>query len=212
MQEVQEMQVRSLSQGRSPGKGNGNPLQHSCLQKFMDRGAWWATVHRVAKSRAHLKQLGTAHMYTYSWFMSLYSKTQRRNATIVQFKKKRMSCHSGHWTLTLCKAVASAQLHWPQWAGGWRDRELKAGAVPGPPVPTCLEPSGLASLRNHAAPGRPCCRLAPQGKLQPLEGACDKWRLNGLLSVCKWSRQFHSFAPDGCLKWMNLICAWSVSV
>ena len=36
--------------GRSPGKGNGNPLQYSCLENSMDRGAWWATVHGVAKS------------------------------------------------------------------------------------------------------------------------------------------------------------------
>ena len=37
--------------GRSPGGGNGNPLQYSCLGNPMDRGAWWATVHGVAKSR-----------------------------------------------------------------------------------------------------------------------------------------------------------------
>ena len=35
--------------GRSPGEGNGNPLQDSCLENPMDRGAWWATVHGVAK-------------------------------------------------------------------------------------------------------------------------------------------------------------------
>jgi len=37
--------------GRSPREGNGNALQYSCLENPMDRGAWWATVHRVAKSR-----------------------------------------------------------------------------------------------------------------------------------------------------------------
>jgi len=36
--------------GRSPGGGNGDPLQYSCLGNPMDRGAWWVTVHRVAKS------------------------------------------------------------------------------------------------------------------------------------------------------------------
>ena len=36
--------------GRSPGRGNGNPLQCSCLENPMDTGAWWATVHKVAKS------------------------------------------------------------------------------------------------------------------------------------------------------------------
>ena len=39
---------------RSPGEGTGNLLQYSCLESPMDRGAWWATVHGVAKSRAHL--------------------------------------------------------------------------------------------------------------------------------------------------------------
>ena len=34
---------------RSPGEGNGNPLQYSCLENSMDRGAWQATVHEVAK-------------------------------------------------------------------------------------------------------------------------------------------------------------------
>ena len=36
--------------GRSPGEGNGNPLQYSCLRNSMGRGAWWTAIHRVAKS------------------------------------------------------------------------------------------------------------------------------------------------------------------
>ena len=40
--------------GRSPGEGNGYPLQYSCLENPMDRGAWWATVHGVAKSQTRL--------------------------------------------------------------------------------------------------------------------------------------------------------------
>ena len=43
--------------GRSPGGGHGNPLQDSRLENPMDRGAWWATVHRVAKSQTQRKQL-----------------------------------------------------------------------------------------------------------------------------------------------------------
>ena len=39
---------------RSPGEGNGNPLQYSCLENPMDRGAWWATVHGVGKSQTQL--------------------------------------------------------------------------------------------------------------------------------------------------------------
>ena len=41
--------------GKSPGERNDNPLQYSCLGNPMDRGAWWATVHRVTKSQTRLK-------------------------------------------------------------------------------------------------------------------------------------------------------------
>ena len=40
--------------GRSPGEGNGNPSQYSCLGNPMDRGVWWATVHGVTKNRTPL--------------------------------------------------------------------------------------------------------------------------------------------------------------
>ena len=43
--------------GRSPGEGNGNPLRYSCLENLMDGGAWWATVHGVAKSWTRLSDL-----------------------------------------------------------------------------------------------------------------------------------------------------------
>ena len=50
------MQVQSLGQEDSPGGGHGNPLQYSCLQYPMDRGAWWAAVHRVAQSQTLLER------------------------------------------------------------------------------------------------------------------------------------------------------------
>ena len=65
--------------GRSPGGGHGNPLQYPWLENPLDREAWWATVHRVAKSQTQLKWLST-HMYTHvhiythttsSWFPGL---------------------------------------------------------------------------------------------------------------------------------------------
>ena len=43
--------------GRSPGGGHGKPLQYSCLDNPMDRGAWWAAVHWIAKTWTRLKQL-----------------------------------------------------------------------------------------------------------------------------------------------------------
>ena len=47
--------------GRSPGEGNGNPLQYSCLENPMDGGAWWATVHGVAKSQTWLSDFTSLH-------------------------------------------------------------------------------------------------------------------------------------------------------
>ena len=44
-----------LGLGRSPGEGNASPLQYSCLENTMDGGAWWATVHEVAKSQTRLR-------------------------------------------------------------------------------------------------------------------------------------------------------------
>ena len=46
---------------RSPGEGNGNPLQYSCLEYPMDRGAWRATVHGVGKSRTRLSDFTHTH-------------------------------------------------------------------------------------------------------------------------------------------------------
>ena len=49
--------------GRSPRGEYGNPLQYSCLENPMGRGAWWITVHRVAKSQTQLKQLSIQACY-----------------------------------------------------------------------------------------------------------------------------------------------------
>ena len=51
---MQETQCSISGSGRSPGEGNGNPLQYSCLENPTDRGAWWATVYGAAKSQTWL--------------------------------------------------------------------------------------------------------------------------------------------------------------
>ena len=53
--------------GRSPGEGNGNPFQYSCLESPMDRGDWWATVHGVAKSRAQLSDFTITYGIFVRW-------------------------------------------------------------------------------------------------------------------------------------------------
>jgi len=48
--EVRDLRVDPRGSGRSLGRGHGNPLQYSCLENSMNRGAWWATVHGIAES------------------------------------------------------------------------------------------------------------------------------------------------------------------
>ena len=59
--------------GRCPGEGNGNPLQYSCLENPMDGGAWWPTVHRVAKSRTRLSD------FTFTFTFPVCNKTKVNN-------------------------------------------------------------------------------------------------------------------------------------
>ena len=58
-----ETQVQSLGQEDPPGEGNGNPVRYSCLENAVDKGAWRAAVHAVAKSRTQLSDL---HFH-FSW-------------------------------------------------------------------------------------------------------------------------------------------------
>ena len=61
---------------RSPGEGNGNPVQYSCLENSMDRGVWWATIHGVRKSRTQLSnQHFHFHRYMEKNIKSIFSYT-----------------------------------------------------------------------------------------------------------------------------------------
>ena len=51
--------------GKFAGEGNGNPFQYSCLENPMDRGAWWATVHGMAKSWTQLNMHTHTHTHTH---------------------------------------------------------------------------------------------------------------------------------------------------
>ena len=62
--------------GRSPGEGNGSPLQYSCLENPMDCKAWKATVHGVAKSRIRLSDFITIHKDNSKWIKDLNVRSE----------------------------------------------------------------------------------------------------------------------------------------
>ena len=110
------MWVWSLGWGRSPGGGHGNPLQYSCLENPMDRGAWWATVHGVSKSWTQLKHLS---MHT----RVVYSRVPQRmcHRCLTQKLKNGFPQPSG------------SQLGWGDWAPQIVDS-------------TCKEPSNFTTV------------------------------------------------------------------
>ena len=76
--------------GRSPGEGNGNPLQYSCLENPMDRGAWQAIVHGVPKSRTRLSDF----TFTFTFFRS-------HGASLVAQRIKRLRAMQETWVRSL---------------------------------------------------------------------------------------------------------------
>ena len=58
--------------GRSPGEGHGNPFQYSCLETPVERGAWWATLHGVAKSWMRVKRLNVHACEVYMVIFPLF--------------------------------------------------------------------------------------------------------------------------------------------
>ena len=68
--------------GRSPGGGHGNPLQHSCLESPMDRGAWWAAIRGVTKNRTRLSTHTHTHIHTAeSYFFVFLSASPSRDSS-----------------------------------------------------------------------------------------------------------------------------------
>ena len=90
-----------LGSGRSPGEGNGSPLQYSCLENSLDGGAWWATVHGVTKSWTRLSD------FTFFHFGGLRSRMPPSQ------KKKNHLKKTSRTSLT----VQGLRLHTPS-AGG----------------------------------------------------------------------------------------------
>ena len=76
---------------RSPGEGNGNALQYSCLENSMDRGAWWAIVHGVAKSQTGLRNFHF-HFFHFSYLNISHLNTNKRCKLYIEWIKTRSCC------------------------------------------------------------------------------------------------------------------------
>ena len=115
--------------GRSPGGGNGNPLQYSCLKNLMDRGVWSATVHGVAKSQT---RLSTAQQQTtlimQQTLGQLPGQEQGRVETHFWFphgalRRGNLHTHSpegvtGWICTTLCPLPLGSEVVWMEGVGG----------------------------------------------------------------------------------------------
>ena len=77
--------------GRSPGEGNGNPLQYSCLENSKDRGALWATVPGVPKSLTHLSDWAATHIGQFQKTKNFQKRTKGEIDGLAQFKSSRAS-------------------------------------------------------------------------------------------------------------------------
>ena len=96
--------------GRSPGVGNGNPLQYSCLENSMDRGVWQATVYGVAKNGIQLSMHVGAHAHTHThtcththslhpyWSVSLLWSSEWK-AVQFQFRATMFPCKGAMWMI-----------------------------------------------------------------------------------------------------------------
>ena len=102
MHETQETQLRSLGAEDSLGKEMATHSQYSCLENSMERGAWWATVHGVAKNWTQLSMHARTHMHTHTHTHTEYSSTgslfQVQDVS-VQFSSVAQLC------LTLCNPM-----------------------------------------------------------------------------------------------------------
>ena len=78
-------EVKLIAQNHAiSGEGNGNPLQYSCLGNPMDRGAWWAIAHGIAKSQTWLSEQQKRHLYVLSWLTCHLWGTRRSQNNILR--------------------------------------------------------------------------------------------------------------------------------
>ena len=118
--------------GRSYGEGNGNPLQYSCLENPMNRGAWWGIVHRVAKNQAQLKWLSTHTQKEREYIISVLLGSNANHYTLN---------YVGKWYVCCC---------WRVWEWrcrrSWRQHKWKLLCLTCSAHPICVKGSVFSPL------------------------------------------------------------------
>ena len=115
--------------GKSPGEGNGNPLQYSCLENSMDRGAWWTTVHGVTKSQTLLSIWACIKKSKRAW-----------NISQVLLQRRLLLLFWASLVVQLIRNLPATQETWVQ-SLGWEDSPGEGKGNP-------LQYSGLEKSMN----------------------------------------------------------------
>ena len=161
--------------GRSPGGEHGNPLQYSCLENLMDRGAWWSTVHSVTKSQTQLKLLSTHYMIQqfYSWIFFQRKQKHQFEEIYAPLLKKAMATHSSTlaWRITWMEepgGLWSMASQSQTWLSDFTftfhfhalEKEMAThSSILAWRIPGTEEPGGLPSMGSHRV-GHDWCDLA----------------------------------------------------
>ena len=186
----------TLGLGRSPGEGNGNPLQYSCLENPMDRGTWWATVHGVSKSWRRLSNFTFTFFHFQAGHMGL-PWWLRQQRICLQCRRLRFNPWAGEilWGRKWPPRLQYSCLENPTGRGAWRATVHAAAESDMTEWPT-LALQGGHGLTEGLEVGRPAWGLSWE-EFRDIQGR-GRWEaLRALLAVpcAAWSRH----ATSGCL-------------
>ena len=191
--------------GRSPGGGHGNPLQYSCLENPMDRGAWWATVHGISKGQTWLSDLAQHSCWSWCFIWSL--KPFDAIAHHFQVKSDATVMQPTAWLLVTCVNLS--------WAPASPDFWILRTPIPRSPMAawtpwqaqrTSAKPDRLATTPAAPCPlwsavTKTCATIggyrmsSPRPRGRPQVGVAPPWPNPRLasrlvtavaLSVCYW--------------------------
>ena len=137
------MWVRHLGREEPLEKGNGHPLQYSCLENAMDRGAWWDTVHGVTNESDTIEQLNNNN----KWLITtdIYSLTvQEATSQKSRVSRAALPLEALRQTPSLSLLILGGSYTFTHWRRKWQPTRVLAWRIPG-----TGEPGGLPSMGSH---------------------------------------------------------------